>query len=496
MDLSRVNEAVETFLWRIGLRGPLPYYWIFIPLGAGIVLFVIAVTMSPFRNGYYTDNWSVCRVETNATFPERAYIQLHRYGCYGYYNDPIAYETRDFGETWQRSDYKFTGEAWSPSTTQLDGLAMVGEELFYNERKVWGFSRRWFRTFFTQYGAYSSPYYAQYSQNAVSGDQVYVALGQHGVLIIPNPQLTLDTNGWRISNTGIAELVPKPLTITHPFIVLMIIALALLIPPLPWFHAWLLGQVWSYAVPDDDRDVAFHLSFITAVEISVVAVFAIILWLGYIEIDFYEIVGLMTLVTVGISVSQAVQLGKRFDLAAHQVKRLAIATGIVSLIVPIGVATTPFGFGWPVIITLVSGFIIYRRILTNYRNYMLIDMSRWQIDRVAVEMVALVAVAVVTFTIFFTALGPELGGWGLLGVPLLSIVTVGVYSTGRGQSFTPTSARKPHDGAIQLLFNSSEWRGSLFWNSVYWVGSAFVMSAVVFGVQAGVYAWFLSLGQY
>jgi hypothetical protein len=88
--------------------------------------------------------------------------------------------------------------------------------------------------------------------NSAAADTVYVAMGTEGVLVGSTPGSSSD-QPWRLTGTGIDLLNPLPLTLTDPLAVLGVILLALLVPPLPWIHAYLLSRVWVNLLPRPPR---------------------------------------------------------------------------------------------------------------------------------------------------------------------------------------------------------------------------------------------------
>ncbi len=322
-------------------------------------------------------------------------------------------------------------------------------------------------------------------------------MGNYGVLVGPNPP-TSNIRPWVISHDGIEGIV-SPLTLTDPILIVTIIALGLLIPPLTILHAWLIGQAYRYAFPIGEPEGAFNLALKVSGAITVCAAVAIFIWLTQEVIDFYLIVGVMTAITLLLSAGTIAVFVHRQGFTSGFILRIELATGLLSLIVPIGVTSTLYEVGWPIILTLIIGFICYRQGLSTHLENQSARTTLWQTDRLALELLILFLVMLLPLSalVFFVNrlfVPGAVASWASFLVPLISVAFVALYATVRGEGIvvkkTGTLQTDYHESP---LFWNVQWWINLFWNTVKWLLGALGVSGVVYISQMLVYAWFVNL---
>lgn len=326
----------------------------------------------------------VTQIEADKDHPGQAYIQVYEGNQKDMTVSPTqeeayhAYESDDYGQHWQPSDHVF------PKTPAVDyPLTMSGDTLYLNNHPIWSFPRRMFRFFFLDDSS-STPRFALPSgqvSGSLQGNTLYVEMGSQGVLVghLTNDQFLTD---WQITSNGIDLLDPFPMTITDPGQLVGIIAFGLLVPPYALLHAFLLYGLWVYLLP---RERARRNAIFTALGLMVVAGIGAAVWLTDIRTDYFQMVAVVTAITVitGVSLTLIFAAGKS---DAPQTKWLIIAALLASLVVPAGVAA--IFAGWWAVYLLVFGFICFRWAYIRYFSPDLaIWRERWQVDRLALETV-------------------------------------------------------------------------------------------------------------
>ena len=359
------------------MRYPLLYYVILIPIVAVFGLFVVS-SAARFLTPSPTVSWELCQVATDAETPGRAAVLLE--GWCGIPNRRVIYETQDYGASWQKLAEP-EASTWTFAGNRISELRFSGDGLFLGNRHVWTYPRAVFRVFFWSWYAYYDvqPQVSTLFSSGQAFDTTYVALGQDGLLIGPYPPDSA-VRSWTLVSEPFEELRLGLLTIHSPLNLLLITALGLLVPPLPFIHAWLLAQVWRYAVPGHEMTEALRPAWRISLQLTLIAAVAVMLWLTSINTRFYAIVGGMAVLVVVVGLINAYQIAQQANRGLGFTVRLLVGTALVSLIVPAGVATSHLGFGWPVILSLLTGFIIYRRVL---EKELLLNASQWEIDRLA-----------------------------------------------------------------------------------------------------------------
>jgi hypothetical protein len=281
---------------------------------------------------------------------------------------PYVYRSDDYGQTWQRTDEMVDTESEA-------SVILENETLYHNGVPLWSFPRPGYRSFFLN-DEYGSRFNLRHAGTSSSTDGVlYVGMGTEGVLSFLSP------DEWYLSAAGIAELNPLPLTVTNPLDILGTIALALLIPPLPLIHAYMLSRIWMYVMP---MGRAWRLAGGVSLFLALLAALAIAIWLTDANTDYYPMVAVMTAITVFVSVTVA-WVAAPEDRAGWLARR----TLPVALIVPIGVAA--IWFGWIFVIPVITAYAIFRgSYALHLRGYE--GVNAWLVDRLALTSLGIAAV--------------------------------------------------------------------------------------------------------
>lgn len=404
----------------------------------------------------------------------------------------VAYESSDFGTNWNHSEHKFAAK-------QINAYAMTmyGETLSFNTA-TWNFPRPMFRTVFYDESGFASMRFELpdgFVANAAQGDQVYIAMGTEGVLVAK-----LAGNGfapdWRLSTTGIDSLTPLPLIVTEPTTLMGIILLILCVPPFALIHAYLLQRVWVYVLPPAE---ARRLALWVTAGLVLLAIIGSLVWLTSDRIDLYEVIGVLTIITVIIGMTVTVLLALKAEVTSATRNRLAIASILVSLIVPGGVAAI-FAMWW-LVFGVVLSYWAYHRAYWRYIAYAGVTpegrVQRWRVDRLAIEMVIICMVgasALFAQVTFFQAFTYRFGGLGslvfLLGIGLAIAglyFVIRHYSRRRAQAILQLNMDVPQTRDLQHL-SRDLWRHTLYWGVL-----AIVLSIATFIGQMMAYSWFTSL---
>jgi hypothetical protein len=444
------------------------------------------------------DTVGVERVVADADTPGRAYAWLSHHvseinserSLRGQY----LYVTDDYGANWSPAE----GDLPEAEVQALP-LTMSGETLELDTVALWQFPRPQFRYFFyepddTVVKYFQLPYQPS---NSVQGDVLYVAMGTEGVLVGPAPD-SASPRAWTLTNNGMSELRPLALTITEPNEIVGIILLALLVPPLPILHAYLLSRVWAYVLPTQR---AWRYALIFSLGQAVVAAIAIVIWLTQISVEYFPMVAVVTALVVIQGVAATGLLATRAGVTAYTRSRLLTAAALVSLIVPAGVAA--IWTGWWAVGLLLIGYACLSYLSRYYlEKYGVIttplkNESRWHIDRLAIEGV-LIGVVTLTFGSFgiFTLLASVLsrmfdsnGMWTWIQ-PILQVglLIVGAWLINRRIiSRSRQLANIDPDDAPRPMWA----RAAL--SVLAWAFIAAVFAGGVFGLQAGAYDWFTTL---
>lgn len=476
------------------MRIPLLGYVIGIPLLTMIVGFLI-VNLFLFRTNLFYVPYSpadvICLVSADSRVPGRAYAKAYKLGCYGVREDAANYVTHDYGQHWIQlsADEASQIEWFINDADPAPNLHPEGDRLMtLSGETIWTFPHTQFRQFFS-----SSPsYYMSDTFNSMSAstDTLYVALGSYGVLVGPYPY---DSNHrrWEITNQGITDLHPPAIRFTNPLVIALITMLGLFVPPLTWIHGWLIGQAWRYMYPEGEEQRAVAEGVRTARVITFFAAAACVIWLTDIRVDFYQIVAAMAVLSVLISVYEAVQLAREHHFSHSFIARLAIATGLLALLVPLAVLFTTIGAGWFVLLLILTAFIFNRHALTRHLEHIGAHVTRWQIDHITLEVLVVIALTVYLLTLLAVNV-QVISGIAFLAVPLAGYIAAATYTTWRAFSI-PMKQAKDEENFTPVVLDGSWW-STIFFYSIGWVVVGLIVSGTILFLQGLVYGWFITLG--
>jgi hypothetical protein len=416
----------------------------------------------------------------------------------------VVYETRDAGQTWQPSEYRFPNDAPPPASL---AISMQAEALWIAQDDVWRFPRATFRSIFHA-EAYGYLYQLPYGQvsNSLGDRALYVAMGTEGVLVGRfDDEDTVKRGAWHqlrwgLGASGIRELNPIKLTFTNPQQIGAVILAALLFPPLVMIHSYVLRRVWGYAVRDED---AGHWALYVSLGLALAAGLSIAIWLVDVNLDFYPMVGVMTVVTVIAGLVTAFRLTHARPPAVR--RWVLAATALASLIVPSGVAA--LWFLWPPILMLVWGYYIYRRLyadrLSIYLDKIAYPRPRWLLDRLTLQTIAAgvlcaMAMLVVAWLGLVLPVRSSADTWlALIATVLLAVI--GIVAAVRAHAnalLMRLLTAHPHPAPSPAPTSSVPlplgW--SVHVNAVaLWLLGTAIFSGVVFFAQSSVYSWFQTL---
>jgi hypothetical protein len=447
----------------------------------------------------------------------RIYLNARIYGCTAN-NDGPVYESTDGGYTWRESSRVFPIMVHETPRYQIEGIRFVRDEeavYFHNER-IWQTPRQEFVRFFHTFGSY--PYRDHFDSAYASlhdpqHNTTIITMGELGVLVGPYPPNSGE-RAWTHIDSGIGSAMPFAITVTNPMLVSAITLLALLVPPLPLLHAWLLAQVWRYCYAEFEEEHAWQHGWRVTIAITGVAAVAIVGWLMVPLYDFTALVGGMTLFTAAVSAGYGWWLAQHREMSPRMVRQLTIASLLVALIVPLGVATTRIGFGWFILLTILVGFICCRRMVAERLEQAKIATTRWLYDRLALEFNLFFILALVASMLFgWMLFGQTAPAFAILGMPLVAWFVLMMYTAergavlqgrGKGKKAAPAPdadvlpapdglpVKSKADGT-RHLFAGGDWSFTL--SSTMFLGTltALVVGITVFIVQAMTAGWFVSI---
>jgi len=310
-------------------------------------------------------------------------------------NDPpseeiphVIYETGDYGQNWH-----VTTQGWPDTPPEVLSAAMHGEDLYIADKLVWSFPRPVFRSIFTshttgsdafQLPATNLPLGAAFSPADPS--VLYILMGTEGVLVGPNPNSPgVASRPWTLTHNGMTDLHPHTLMINASngsvfFAVGAIVALPFLL------YAWLLTQVWRYSFPANEQHRASALASALSIVLGVIAWLAVCVWLldDRIEVSLVMATASVFIMMISSSGLIAIWLARNRHFTNAFTLRLAFATGLLSLIIPLGIiGSLP---AWVLIIFGVIGFMFYRGCTSRYLERRSMTITQWSLDRLAMEL--------------------------------------------------------------------------------------------------------------
>lgn len=198
--------------------------------------------------------------------------------------------------------------------------------------------------------------------------------------------------------SGFWEYTTNTIRPTHPaspFNTFIVTILAFLIPPLPLLHQHLLVRVYRYAFQPGEKQDWNNLSWMITGAISICAAVSIALWYNDQRVLFIRIVLVMTLICVVLGAGGAIWIGRKRAFSTRFIFLLALAAGLVSLVIPFGVLgiyTT-----WPFVLIGIVGYMYGR-----HENELLFErefatFSNWQLDSITLGGMGVMAICLAVF---------------------------------------------------------------------------------------------------
>lgn len=410
------------------------------------------------------------------------------YALAGSLDDAGVYQTTDAGETWQPAP-----PDTAIPTEQSRALTITRRDDTYygDDGALWTFPRPMFRFFFLddpdgQY--FALPYRPS---NILVGDTLYIAMGTEGVAVGPAPG-SGSTQPWRLTHAGIDRLNVLPLTITDPGQIAGIVALGLLVPPLALLHAYALSRTLRYVLAPRP---AWTRSLILTLILTGLAAVAIVIWLTDIRTDYYDIVSIMTAIVAVSGAGLTWHAARRAGVSATTQRRLTLAGGLASLIVPGGVAA--IWLAWWAVFGILIGFLCLRlpflralrragSVTMNGQQRLLIDWLGFSTLLVTAIMGVVLAVLVMYLPLPYQV--RDAINWVVLAAGVIGIAVV-VYrlSVGRVERAIAVQVGAVPPDAVRLF--RREMIAAV-------VVAALLIGAASFGtfaMQASAYNWFTSL---
>jgi hypothetical protein len=346
----------------------------------------------------YYDTRYVSSVAADAERPGYVHVQVAE--MVGWYGETLvtetAYESQDYGASWQPV------EAAPKTAEPAYSLRWSGEQLMLDGAFVWAFPRAGFRDFFydtANIGDDSSTidYFVPNmgdAANAVSGDTLYVSAGTEGLLVGPAPN-SGSNRAWELRQ-NIPVLRPLPMGFSNPLTLAGVILAALLIPPLPLLHAFLLSRIWRYLMP---ARLAWRRALRLSLAFAGLAAAGILLWLlpFGLALDHWQLALAIGSIVVAVSVWRTVQYAR----AAGMNTRLAGGMALLfASVVPAG-ALAVWGLWWAVGIIVIGGggmgWLAERQLRANG---LIADpptaRATWQVDRMALEGFFISAIVIIS----------------------------------------------------------------------------------------------------
>jgi hypothetical protein len=295
------------------------------------------------------------------------------------------YESTDYGRTWTATD-PFDVPAPSIDISEQGYSALFGGE-------SWVFPRAGFREFFYTNSSGDTGDTIDYFvvgqggyHNRVAGDTIYISMGTEGILVGPAPG-SPSSRDWELRQ-NIPGLRALPLNFSDPLTVAGVVLAALLFPPLPFIHAYLLSRVWRYLMPAAD---AWRKALRLSLAFAALGAIGIILWIvpATFDIGFYPMAITVAIIVVVVSIMMTVRHARAAGLRSGGVWRAGIVSSLVALLVPMGVLSV--WVLWWFIALLVGGYMTMWALANGHlrRNTIVTDPAKpimhWWTDRLALE---------------------------------------------------------------------------------------------------------------
>ena len=435
----------------------------------------------------------VVNVAADTSIPGKAYtVVSDRYQSYTNntkYTPYIVYETTDYGQTWHETNKPFLDSGSNV------GCFMRGNDLYIGDKLVWSFPRPVFRSVFLfkpvggdpfQLPANNLPLNAAFSPADPS--VLYILMGTEGVLVGPNPNSPgAASRPWILTHNGMTDLHPHTLMINASngsvfFAVGAIVALPFLL------YAWLLTQVWRYSFPANEQHRASALASALSIVLGVIAWLAVCVWLldDRIEVSLVMATASVFIMMISSSGLIAIWLARSRHFTNAFTLRFAFATGLLSLIIPMGIiGSLP---AWVLIIFGVIGFMFYRGCTSRYLERRSMTITQWSLDRLAMELtipilMILCSISGLDIWKVVVQFNSRINLVVTSCVILLSLASLTLYIKWRGKHMLIKKKAAPAAENDTLLFRSDErlfqdadWWSSLMLHALGWMMVASSMS--------------------
>ena len=311
------------------------------------------------------------------------------------------------------------------------------------------------------------------------------------------------------SPADVDYILPRPLVLTNPWEIGSALIAMLTFPPLPWLHAWLIGQAYRYIFPIDETHKAMRLALSVSAILTILAVPLALLWLTTEQITYGAAIGVAAIMTTTLSVIAGVREARRRHFTNMFVWKLALVTALLALIIPLCLAVPLMddgrffpSLGWCAILAALIGFIRCRRVLTAQVERFQARASLWHIDRLALEITLIGTVFLLPFGEIAAVQIPVLTQRLLIDDPhspsqfvvtrlaifvvlAAAVVITGagivVYTRRRGNQWV-LKKRDPLSLHEAPLLSGSAWHKRLIIEMVIWLGAAVILFAMVGGV--------------
>jgi MFS family permease len=404
-------------------------------------------------------------------------------------------ETTDFGVTWSLSaaDFEMAEPAYP--------LSWRGDTLVHDGQPLWEFPRAGFREFFYEWtddgdNTVISTYrlYLGRAHNAAVGDVLVVSAGTEGVVFGRVPGS--GTPGDWVLRQNLPGLRPLPLRFVNPLDVAGVIVAALLLPPLPLIHAYLLSRVWRYLMPARD---AWRRALRLSLGFAALAAAAITLWVvqDAFDIRFVPMALVVGAVVAGVSTAVTAHYARAANGSGGAVWRATAAALVLSALVPLGVLAV-WWLWWAVALVVLGYAALAWLARRHLRQNRLLDdpptpAHHWRSDRMALEALAIcVAIPVAIWAVFSSVLSQlsfSLRDFSVVLYVLVAGALIALVLRARFDRQGRTLHATLHPDAV---YSPSGWVYPAI-AAVGWVALSGVLSLALFVAQLAAANWFQSL---
>jgi len=450
----------------------------------GAIVVIIALALIGPMIGYHP--LVACAVEADPTVAGKAYAQIEGIYEYERCSDlqssgttyaatyPTVYETDNYGQSWHLIQAPTGWDTWR-IPHNIPGLTANANQLSYNGQLILSIPHQFSQLFAysaDRMGALDSPI----SSDAPVGQGVfYAAMGEYGLLIGPNPAEN-GSRSWQweqCDSTACPALSPR--AVTHPAETEGVIVFDLTLLLVFLIQSWLLDQVWRYMDSPDEENPARLLSRWVAGVISVFYLGIVVFWKSDANANFYVLTGMFAVCSVAFCVTIGVRVARRRQFTDAFVWKLGLVTGLLALFVPVVVAATATQLGWPLIMAVIIGFIVYRRGLRRYLNRFEARSTLWQTDRLTLEIEGLFVLMLVPMGLLSVVLSAVVFQSAVtvliafIAVPCIVAAIMWFYTKWRGHDFVLKKKASPLELHNTLLFGEAQWFRLLLGRTVLWL---------------------------